>query len=120
MKLTRISLKASAAALAMSLAATSVPAFAEAHEDASTAEAEATTQFPLTPQGAADFVASVEAEYAEFSVTFGHVSWLQSTNINHDSNTLASQYGAELTLMGVRFATEAVWHKLAKNERRAY
>ncbi|WP_299193007.1 M2 family metallopeptidase [uncultured Erythrobacter sp.] len=107
MKLTNLSLKASAAALAISLCAASAPAFAEAHEEAGASEASAETQFPLTPEGAADFVAAVEAEYAEFSVTFGHVSWLQATNINHDSNTLASQYGAELTLMGVGFATEA-------------
>ena len=106
MKLAKFSLKASAAALAMSLAAASVTASAEAHEEAAAEETNA-TQFPLTPQGAADFVAMVEAEFAEFSKTYAHVSWLQATNINHDSNTLASQYGAELTLMSVGFATEA-------------
>jgi len=106
MKFAKLSLKTSAAAFALSLAATSVPAFADAHTEAEPAE-ESTTEFPLTPQGAADFVAQVEAELAEFSKTAAHVSWLQSTNINHDSNTLASLYGAEGTLMSVGFATEA-------------
>ncbi len=106
MKFANLTLKASAAALAVSLAATSVPAFADAHIEADIAE-ENTTQFPLTPEGAAEFVAMVEAEFADFSKTYAHISWLQATNINHDSNTLASQYGAELTTMSVGFATEA-------------
>ena len=107
MKRTTFSLKASAAALAISLAATSAPAFADAHSEAPEAAAEADTQFPLTPEGAAQFIDQVEAEYGDFSKTYAHVSWLNATNINHDSNTLASQYGAELTLMSVGFATEA-------------
>ena len=95
-------------ALAVSLTAWSTPALAESNaETTQTAEEAAEARFPLTPEGAAAFVASVEAEYADFSKTYAHVSWLQATNINHDSNTLASQYGAQLTLMSVGFATEA-------------
>ena len=108
MKSSTFSLKASAMALAVSLTAWSTPALAESNaETTQTAEEAAEARFPLTPEGAAAFVASVEAEYADFSKTYAHVSWLQATNINHDSNTLASQYGAQLTLMSVGFATEA-------------
>ncbi len=110
MKFARFTFKASAAALAVSLAAASVPAMADAHVEAGSADdmtEESAAQFPLTPEGAAEFIAHVEAEFAEFSKTSAHVAWLQATNINHDSNTLASQYGAQGTLMSVGFATEA-------------
>ena len=104
MKLTPFSLKASAAALAVAIAATAAPAFADAHMETSE---EAATEFPLTPEGAAQFIAKVEHEFREFSEPYARISWLNATYINHDSNTLASEYGAELTLMSVRFANEA-------------
>ncbi|MBV7260126.1 M2 family metallopeptidase [Erythrobacter crassostreae] len=103
MKLAKTALKTSFAALAVSLASAPLPAFADDHatEDAAAAE------FPLTPEGAAQFIAAAEAEMAEFSTTAAHIYWLQATNINYDSNKLAAKYGAEATLMSVRFANEA-------------
>ncbi len=106
MNFAKYSLKVSAAALAMSLAAASVPALADGDTETETA-VEGPTEFPLTPEGAADFITFVEAELAEFSKINAHVTWLQETNINHDSNTLAAEYGAQGTLMSVGFATEA-------------
>ncbi|MEP3051530.1 MAG: M2 family metallopeptidase [Erythrobacter sp.] len=67
----------------------------------------AVKEFPQTAQGAADFIAFVEADLFAFSKTFSHVSWLNATNINHDSDTLAAQFGAESTLKSVAYATEA-------------
>ncbi len=92
-----------ASAIALSLAST--PALADGHsaDEASADQAE----FPMTPQGAADWIASVEADLNTFSKTYGHVLWLNQTNINHDSDSLASQYGAESTLKTVAYANEA-------------
>ncbi|GMN03576.1 M2 family metallopeptidase [Erythrobacter sp. MTPC3] len=98
-------LTTSFAALAVSLAST--PALADGHAGAEHAKGMGETEFPMTPQGAADFVAAAEAEMAEFSSNAAHVWWLQATNINYDSNTLAARYGAQGTLMSVRFANEA-------------
>jgi len=107
MQFAKIALKASVAALAVSLAATSVPALADAHTEAGTAEEAATTEFPLTPEGAAQFIESVEQEYRAFATPAARIEWLNATNINFDSNTLAAQYGAELSVMSVNFANEA-------------
>ncbi len=86
-------------ALAIALATAPVPAFADDHTAAETEE--------LTAEDAKKWVAMVEADLNAFSKTFSHVSWLNATNINHDSNTLASQYGAEFTLKTVNYANEA-------------
>ncbi|MEL6878391.1 MAG: M2 family metallopeptidase, partial [Pseudomonadota bacterium] len=90
-------------AIAISLAAT--PALADDTAEQDTAANQ--NEFPLTPEGAAAWVASVETDLNTFSKSYGHVLWLNQTNINHDSNTLASQYGAESTLKTVAYANEA-------------
>lgn len=89
-------LKSSLGAIALVLA--SSPVLADDHK---AAEAE------LTAEDAKAWVAKVEADLNEFSKEAGHVYWLNSTNINHDSNTLASKYGAESTLKSVAYANEA-------------
>ena len=96
MKLLRTSL----AALAI---ASATPALADHHETGT----EASAQFPMTPQGAADWVAMVEKDLFDFSVEYGRVLWLNSTYINHDSDTLAAKYGAESTENAVRYANKA-------------
>ena len=101
MKFSPSLLRCAAAALAIA-AATPLAA-----QDQPAAAAEAAAQFPLTPQGAKDWIASVEADFAAFSKEFAHVSWLNATYINHDSDTLAAKYGAELTLKQVGYANEA-------------
>ncbi|MFL0356356.1 M2 family metallopeptidase [Erythrobacter sp. GH1-10] len=104
MKFASTALRTSIAALAVSLA--SAPALADGHAEP-VVEETAENEFPLTPQGAADFVAAAEAEMREFSDISAHVYWLNATNINYDSNQLAAKYGADATLMSVRFANEA-------------
>ncbi len=86
-------------ALAIALAAAPVPALADDH-----ASEESET---LTPEDAKAWVAMVEADYNAFSKEAGHVYWLNQTNLNHDSNTLAAKYGAEGTLKSVAYANEA-------------
>ena len=88
-------------ALAVSLA---TPAMADDHAETPAAAAAA---FPMTPQGAADWVAMVEQDMFEFSVEYGRVLWLNSTYIVHDSNQLAAKYGAQATEKSVRYANEA-------------
>ena len=88
-------------ALAVSLA---TPAMADDHAETPAAAAAA---FPMTPQGAADWVAMVEQDMFDFSVEHGRVLWLNSTYIVHDSNQLAAKYGAQATEKSVRYANEA-------------
>ena len=78
-------------ALAVSLA---TPAMADHHAAGTEAAASA---YPMTPQGAADWVAMVEKDMFEFSVEYGRVLWLNNTYIVHDSDQLAAKYGAEAT-----------------------
>ena len=49
----------------------------------------------------------VEADLAAFVVEYSHVSWVNATYINHDTDTLAAKYGTELTLKQVAYAGEA-------------
>ena len=96
MKLASVALSA----LAISLA---TPALADHHEGTDHAQ----MMHPLTPQGAADFVAMVEKELAEFGVEYARISWINSTYITDDTDALAAKYGAEATEMSVRYANEA-------------
>ncbi len=88
-------------ALAVSLA---TPAMADQHAAGTEATASA---YPMTPQGAADWVAMVENNMFDFSVEYGRVLWLNNTYIVHDSDQLAAKYGAEATEKSVRYANEA-------------
>ncbi len=91
----------SLAALAIASAA---PALADDHMSN---DMEATAQFPMTPQGAADWVAMVEEDMFDFSVEYGRVLWINSTYIVHDSDQLAAKYGAEATEKSVAYANKA-------------
>ncbi len=101
MTLSALSLRASVAALAIAFVAPL------AAQDAVAPAAEATTQYPETPEGAQAWLAAVEADFAAFSEEYAHVSWINATYIMHDTDTLAAKYGAELTLKQVGYANEA-------------
>ena len=77
-----------------------------ADHHAETSEA-ATSAYPMTPQGAANWVAMVEQDMFDFSVEYGRVLWLNNTYIVHDSNQLAAKYGAQATEKSVTYANEA-------------
>ncbi|WP_324827171.1 M2 family metallopeptidase [Qipengyuania zhejiangensis] len=88
-------------ALAVSLAS---PALADHHQAAST---ETAAPYPMTPQGAADWVAAVEQDLFNYSVQASQVYWINSTYITEDTDALAAMSGAEGTEKSVRYALEA-------------
>jgi peptidyl-dipeptidase A len=90
-------------ALAASLA---TPALAQ-QQTAAEAAAPAPATFPLTPQGAADFVAAVEADLFDYSVEASRIAWVNATYITDDTDLLAAQSGAIGTEKSVRYALEA-------------
>ncbi|ANU07772.1 M2 family metallopeptidase [Paraurantiacibacter namhicola] len=95
------------ASLALALAACTA---ATANENGGAEMASATesdAKFPMTPQGAADFVAAAEADWLEFSNTAARVSWVNATYITEDTDALAAQYGAIATEKSVYYALEA-------------
>ncbi|MGX7895583.1 M2 family metallopeptidase [Tsuneonella sp. HG222] len=100
--------KASVAPLALAIslsACATAPATAPVSTPvAAAAEAPA---FPLTPQGAADFVAAAEKELFDFGIENARVSWLNATYINDTSDALAATYSARDTEMSVRYAIDA-------------
>ncbi|KUO55675.1 MAG: peptidyl-dipeptidase [Sphingomonadales bacterium BRH_c42] len=88
--------------LAMSLAAcASVPA-----ADVAAAPL-AADPYPLTPEGAANWVAMVEQDLGGFTVEYAQVQWVNATYITHDTDTLAAKYGAVATEKSVQYANEA-------------
>ncbi|MHA6333330.1 M2 family metallopeptidase [Qipengyuania sp. CAU 1752] len=78
----------------------------QAHERTAT-EAKTDTAFPMTPQGAADWVAMVEADLFDYSVEASRVHWVNSTYITEDTDALAAQVGAVGTEKSVKYALEA-------------
>jgi peptidyl-dipeptidase A len=93
---------ASAAVLALAMSL-STAAFAQQ----AAAEATMTAQFPLTPQGAADFVAAVEEDLFDYSVDASRIGWVNATYITEDTDALAAAIGAVGTEKSVRYALEA-------------
>jgi peptidyl-dipeptidase A len=94
---------ASVALLALA-AGISAPAAAQQAPAAATTVAAA---YPMTPQGAADFVAAVEQDLADFSVDSNRVQWVNATYITDDTDALAAQIGAVGTEKSVAYALEA-------------
>jgi peptidyl-dipeptidase A len=87
-------------ALAAGLAA---PAAAQ---QAAPAAAEAPAH-PMTPQGAADFVAAVEKDLFDFSIESARIQWVNATYITDDTDALAARYGAIGTEKTVDYALDA-------------
>ena len=105
MKSAAYALKSSLGAIALTLAAS--PVLADDHATETVVGEAEELVFPLTPEGAEQFVAAAEKEMLEFSNLSSHVYWLQATNINYDSNKLVAEYGARATVMSVKYAKEA-------------
>ncbi|QDZ07685.1 M2 family metallopeptidase [Sphingomonas panacisoli] len=60
-----------------------------------------------TAADADKFVAEAEKTLAEASVDGNRVGWINATYITDDTDALAAQVGARLTLLGVKYASEA-------------
>ncbi len=102
MKLAPTALKAAVSALAISLAA---PAMADDHVGGEAMAEKA--EFPMTPEGAAQFVAAAEKDLADFSNDAARIQWINSTYITDDTNALAAANSAVGTEKTVRYALEA-------------
>jgi len=63
--------------------------------------------FPMTPQGAADFIAAVEKDLFDFSVEYARISWVNATYLNDDTDALAARYGSIGTEKSVEYALDA-------------
>ena len=96
MKLASVALGAIAVALA-------TPAAADDHTPA----AQAVAEYPMTPQGAADWIAMVERDLFDYSVRAGRVYWVNATYITQDTDAMAAAVGAEGTQKSVQYALEA-------------
>ena len=95
-------------ALAISLAACATNPGPESAAVAPVAPVTADSEaYPLTPKGAADFVAAVERDLFDFSVEYGRVSWINYTYINDTTDALAATYATEDTQKSVNYALEA-------------
>ncbi|MBB3035166.1 M2 family metallopeptidase [Alteriqipengyuania lutimaris] len=99
MKLLSVSL----AALAAATLAT--PALADHHVGGETEAAMA--EYPMTPEGAANWVAMVETDLFGYSVRASQIYWVNATYITHDTDALAAQVGAEGTEKSVNYALQA-------------
>ncbi len=64
-------------------------------------------QYPLTPEGARQFIAEVEKDLFDLSVISGRAQWVNATYINDDTDALAAYFGTIATEKGVRYATLA-------------
>ncbi len=91
---------ASVAALALA-AGIAVPVAAQEN-----AANEAAT-FPATPQGAADFVAAVEADLFDYSVEASRVNWVNANFVTVDTDALTAAINAVGTEKSVSYALEA-------------
>ena len=63
--------------------------------------------YPMTPEGAAQFVAAVEKDLADFTVQASRVAWVNNTYITEDTDALNARIGAEGTEKTVRYALDA-------------
>ena len=93
-------LKGAVAALAIALHA---PALAEsAAPEAAAAAPEA--PFPLTPEGAAQFVAAAEKDLFDYTVEASQVNWVNNTYITEDTDAMAARINAIGTEKSVSYA----------------
>jgi peptidyl-dipeptidase A len=99
MKLTATLLRSAVAALAIAAAAAPLAA----QDTAAPAEAMA-DQPPLTPAGAAAFVAAAEKDLFDYTVEASQVNWVNNTYITEDTDAMASRINAVGTEKGVKYA----------------
>jgi len=97
MKFASVALSALAVALA-------VPATAQ---DGAPQSAATAVTFPLTPQGAADWVAAVEKDLFDYSVEASRVNWVNANFVTHDTDILTAAINAVGTEKSVKYALEA-------------
>ena len=97
MKFASVALSALAVALA-------VPATAQ---DGAPQSAATAVTFPLTPQGAADWVAAVEKDLFDYSVEASRVNWVNANFVTHDTDILTAAINAVGTEKSVKYALDS-------------
>ena len=103
MKFSSSLLNASVAVLALGTVA--VPAAAETAAPAAAPAAEGPeAPFPLTPEGAAQFVAAAEKDLFDYTVEASQANWVNNTYITEDTDAIASRINAVGTEKGVKYA----------------
>ena len=96
------------APVALSALAISLAACSTANAEPMVVETAAVADlYPMTPQGAADWVAMVEKDMFDFGVEYAQVSWINATYITQDTDAIAAKYGAEATEKSVTYANKA-------------
>src|SRR5690606_17036975 len=80
---------------------------ADAAPAAASPAPQASTEFPVSAQGAADFVADAEKRLADLSEEAARIQWTRATNITHDTMWLESRINAEFTELQVELANGA-------------
>ena len=109
----RFAASVSLVALALAGCAANPPAEMAAAAPAAISDTPGTTdappaaQYPLTPEGARQFIAEVEKDLFDLSVISGRAQWVNATYINDDTDALAAYFGTIATEKGVRYATLA-------------
>ncbi|MDT0574796.1 M2 family metallopeptidase [Croceicoccus sp. F390] len=97
---------AAAVALATGLAGQAMAQTA-LDSDPVTTDAQEAARFPMTAQGAAQFVATAEADLFDYTVDASRIAWVNATYITPDTDALAAQSGAIGTEKQVRYALAA-------------
>ncbi len=97
---------ASTALAALAIAITS-PAWAQNAQAGHQMASDEAAAFPMTPEGAAQFVAAVEKDLFDYSIEASRLNWVNLTYINEDTDALASQINAVGTEKSVRYALDA-------------
>ena len=89
---------------ALAIALVSIPVSAQ--ETAPPVQA-ATAEYPLTPAGAAQFVADAEKDMFDYSVEASRVNWVNYTYITPDTDAMAARINAVGTEKSVAYALAA-------------
>lgn len=98
---------AAVCALGLGLAACATMGMDRADAAPAATTSQASTEFPVTAQGAAAFVADAEKRLADLSEEAARIQWTRATNITHDTMWLESRINAEYTELQVELANGA-------------
>ena len=98
------SIALSAVAITLATPAAAQTAVQTPMEDAAS---EVAASYPMTPEGAKQWVAAVEKDLFDFSVDAARTQWVNATYITDDTDALAAKSGAEGTEKSVTYALEA-------------
>src|SRR6185503_4154163 len=63
--------------------------------------------YPLTPQGAQQFIADAEKDLGDFSVIGARAGWVNATYITDDTDALSAYVGTIGTEKGVKYAVQS-------------